>query len=76
MVTRSAFPVPFAEVLAPVTQAVAAALEGLVRIRRGVDEALAEHRQVRALTRLDDHLLRDIGLNRDEVTRLSLGRYR
>jgi hypothetical protein len=76
MIHRPTPTVPFAEVLAPVTWIVGAAIDGLGRVRTGVGDALAEERQIRALTRLDDHLLRDIGLNRDDVTRLSLGRLR
>ena len=75
VITRHA-PVPFAAVLAPVTQLVAAALDGLGRAGATARRAWEEERQIRALTRFDDHLLNDIGLDRDEIAALGLGRRR
>lgn len=75
VITRHA-PVPFAAVLAPVTQLVAAALDGLGRAGATARRAWDEERQIRALTRFDDHLLKDIGLDRDEIAALGIGRRR
>jgi len=63
--------VPFVAVLAPaaawLADATAGAVETLMRAADAFDRRAERRRELTALERLDDHLLRDLGLSRGDV---------
>lgn len=77
-ITGSGPHVPFSTVFQPVDaiaesiyQAVAFVAGAVARTIGSINRAIAHRQTVRALSRLDDHMLRDIGINRSQIMSVS-----